>query len=122
MAAGSLKEEPRPRETTLLCCLQHTLALKKSRGGSPEHHFANFIEELRSEMPVDLGQGRSLVGALIQAPQTEKIICRRKPPNTTRRHQNISRMPHGITEKPPSTTIPENTQWEHTTLTQRGAM
>src|ERR1700674_608228 len=53
---------------------------------------------------------------------SEKFPCPRKLPNTTRRHQNISRMPHGTTAKPPSITIPENTQWEHTILTQRGAM
>jgi hypothetical protein len=30
-------------------------------------------------------------------------------------------VPHGTTTKPPSITIPENTQWEDTMLTQRGA-
>jgi hypothetical protein len=31
-------------------------------------------------------------------------------------------MPHGTTAKLPSITIPENTPWERTMLTQRAAM
>jgi hypothetical protein len=50
-----------------------------------------------------------------------EILCRRELRNSTRRHQNISRMPHGTTEKPPSITMPGTTRKQHTMHTRRGA-
>ena len=51
----------------------------------------------------------------------EKISCRRKRQNTTRRHQNITRTRRATMRKRPSTTRPDITRKQHTMLIRREA-